>query len=232
MKISVIIPVLNEGERLVNLVKTLADINSGDHEIIISSAGGDIDINDINDINEINDIKIIKSPVGRAVQMNAGADAAAGEVFWFLHADSVPAVSSFLDIERAVNDGAVGGFFRLYFYDSDNKFLKFISRTSHTRAKNFCLIFGDQGLFLRRDVFYKLGGFAPLALMEDWEISRRLISLHKNGLIKALDTSLGTSARNYLKNGIFKTWLKMNVVKTLYICGVRTEKLRKIYYGW
>ena len=67
--------------------------------------------------------------------------------------------------------------------------------------------------------------------MEDWELSRRLRPLHRRGLIRALDTPIGTSARRYLQNGRFRTWLKMNAVKALYIMGVSTKKLREIYDG-
>lgn len=74
-----------------------------------------------------------------------------------------------------------------------------------------------------------LGGFAPLELMEDWDISRRLRSLHKRGLIYALDTVIGTSARRYIKNGRLNTWLKMNFIKALYIIGVPAKILSKIY---
>ena len=163
--------------------------------------------------------------------MNEGADVSTGNILWFLHADSLVSTSSLNDIELAISEGAMGGFFRLYFYDVDDKFMKFIERTSHTRAKNFCLIFGDQGLFLKREVFFELGGFADVVLMEDWEISRRLRGFHKQGLIRALNTLIGTSARRYVKNGRLRTWLKMNIVKALYILGVKTEILRLIYDG-
>ena len=225
MLISVIIPTLNEGDRIGPLIRSLRAI-PGEKEIIVSD-GGSAD-NTVEEAEALN-VLVVRAPSGRASQMNAGAKAASGDAFWFLHADSVPAPSSIEDIERTINKGADGGFFRLHFYDTGDRFLRFIERTSHTRAKRFCLIFGDQGLFLRSDVFEGLGGFAPLALMEDWELSRRLRPLHKKGLIHALDTSIGTSARRYLQNGRFRTWLRMNVVKTLYILGVPTESLRRIY---
>ncbi|MCR5347608.1 MAG: TIGR04283 family arsenosugar biosynthesis glycosyltransferase [Fretibacterium sp.] len=225
MLISIIVPALNEGDRIGPLIQSLQAM-PGDREIIVSD-GGSTDGTAEKAVSA--GARVITAPPGRAAQMNAGAKSASGDVFWFVHADSVPALSALEDIGRAVSGGAAGGFFRLHFYDADDRFLRFIERTSHTRAKDFCLIFGDQGLFLRRDIFEELGGFAPLALMEDWELSRRLRPLHKRGLICALDTAIGTSARRYLQHGRFRTWLKMNVVKALYILGVPTERLRKIY---
>lgn len=225
MLISVVIPTLNEERCLPLLLKALADM-PGEREVIVPDGGS---VDGTAAAAQTWGASLITVPRGRASQMNAGAALAKGDVLWFLHADSIPAASSLRDIEGAVDGGAAGGFFRLYFYDAEGPFLRFISRTSHTRAKRFCLIFGDQGLFLRRDVFEELGGFAPLALMEDWELSRRLRSFHRRGLIRALDTPIGTSARRYVQNGCFRTWLRMNVVKGLYICGVPTKKLRELY---
>lgn len=227
MKISIIIPVLNEAEKIEELIISLSKLN-GDKEIIISDGGSsDGTLEKLNKFNLI----IIDSPAGRAVQMNKGAEKATGDILWFVHADSKISTSSLDDIFETIKDGKLGGFFRLHFYDADDKFMKFIERTSHIRAKNFCLIFGDQGLFLRRDFFNEIGGFANVALMEDWEISRRIYKFHKHGKITALDTLIGTSARRYIQNGKFKTWLKMNFVKALYILGMPTKILRFIYDG-
>ena len=224
--ISVIVPVLNEAERITELISSLQSLD-GEKEIIISDGGSTDGTRE--KLSALRNITVINSPSGRARQMNAGAKVSSGNILWFVHADSLVSPSSLHDIERAISDGAIGGFFRLKFYDADDKFMKFIERTSHTRAKNFCLIFGDQGLFMRRNVFDGLGGFADVSLMEDWEISRRLRTFHRLGLIHALDTVIGTSARRYTQNGRLKTWLKMNIVKALYILGVDTERLRRIY---
>ena len=226
MTVSVIVPVLNEAERIETLVSSLLELEGG-KEIIISD-GGSTD-GTIDRLKRFEGISVTNAKSGRASQMNAAASYASGDILWFVHADSEVSPSSIRDIESAIGAGAEGGFFRIHFYDADDCFMKFIERTSHTRAKNFCLIFGDQGLFLRRDIFQELGGFADVELMEDWEISRRLRKLHSRGLIHALDTVIGTSARRYIKNGRFSTWLKMNIVKALYILGVPTKILRAIY---
>ncbi|MBR1672749.1 MAG: TIGR04283 family arsenosugar biosynthesis glycosyltransferase [Fretibacterium sp.] len=225
MLVSVIVPALNEGDRIVPLLQSVLAMPGGKEIIVVDGGSLDGTVEKAESLNAL----VIHAPSGRASQMNAGARAAKGSVLWFVHADSVPTPTSLEDIVRAVGDGAAGGFFRLHFYDAEDRFLRFIESTSHTRAKRFCLIFGDQGLFLRREVFDGLGGFAPLELMEDWELSRRLRPLHRRGLIRALDTPIGTSARRYLQNGRLRTWAKMNVIKALYILGVPTGTLRRIY---
>lgn len=226
MLISIIIPTLNESAKIGTLIQNINEL-SGNKEIIVVD-GGSFDGTD--EIAKSLGINVIKTSPGRAFQMNLGASKSKGDILWFVHADSILSKSSLNDIEKSINIGAIGGFFKLYFYDNDNnRFLKFIERTSHTRAKRFGLIFGDQGLFIRRDIFNKYNGFAPVKLMEDWEFSRRIRRLHKNGLIHALDTFIGTSARRYIKNGIFKTWIKMNIIKMLYILGKSTEGLFNFY---
>ncbi len=224
--ISVIVPVLNEAERIGKLIESLQGLH-GEKEIIISDGGSTDGTRE--KLKAFDGVKTVYSPSGRGTQFNAGAELSAGSILWFVHADSVLSPSSLDDIDSAINGGAIGGFFRLYFYDADDWFMRFIARTSHTRAKRFGLIFGDQGLFLRRDIFDGLGGFSDIPLMEDWEISRRLRRFHGRGMIRALDTVIGTSARRYTQNGRFKTWLKMNIVKALYILGVPAETLRRIY---
>ena len=228
MKISIIVPVLNETEKISDLIRNLREL-SGDKEIIISD-GGSTD-GTLEKLKYFNDVTVISSDSGRALQMNTGAKIATGEVLWFIHADSAVSKRSLYDIEKAIQAGALGGFFKIEFYDAKDKFMKFIEKTSHTRAKNFCLIFGDQGLFLRRDFFKELGGFAKVDLMEDWEMSSRLRKYHKQKRIYGLETIIGTSARRYIKNGRLKTWLKMNLIKTLYIIGISTKILREIYDG-
>lgn len=228
MKTSIIVPVLNEAEKIGGLIRSLQKLE-GDKEIIISDGGSSDGTLEI--LKEFNNITVIKTRSGRAFQMNEGAKISKGNILWFLHADSLISPSSMFDIEASIKEGASGGFFRLHFYDADDRFMRFIERTSHTRAKKFGLIFGDQGLFLKRNVFFELGGFADVALMEDWELSMRLKRFHKQGLICALGTLIGTSARRYVRNGRLRTWLKMNLIKALYIMGVKTEILRLIYDG-
>ena len=229
LNISIIIPVLNEADRITQLVKSLLEIKDLSDEIIVVDGGSTDGTLDKALSLGVKAISANKS--GRAAQMNLGAKISQGGILWFVHADSRVSSDSLSAIRAAIKSGAYAGFFRLKFYDINlnDRFLKFIERTSHIRAKNYCLIFGDQALFIRRDIFNDLGGFADLALMEDWELSRRFVKLNYNKFITALDTEIGTSARRYIQHGRFKTWLKMNFIKFLYIMGVDTKILRRIY---
>ena len=226
--ISIVVPTLNERARIAGLLDSLSAL-PGDKEIVVADGGSTDGTPEA--AGAAPGVRVVRCERGRALQMNAGARAARGRVLWFVHGDSRVAPSSLADIERTLEEGCSGGFFRLHFYDADDRFMRFVERTSHTRARRFGLIFGDQALFLKRDVFDSLGGYAPLALMEDWELARRLRPLHRRGLIRALETPVGTSARRFVRNGRLKTLMKIHLVKALYILGVPTETLRALYEG-
>ncbi|NLL35949.1 MAG: glycosyltransferase family 2 protein [Fretibacterium sp.] len=224
--ISIVIPTLNESVRIVPLLKSLSEL-PGDKELLVADGGS----TDGTPALAGEWACVIRCGRGRALQMNSGAAAARGHALWFVHGDSQVAPTSLSDIDAALSEGCVGGFFRLHFYDANDRFMRFMEYTSHLRARKYGLIFGDQGLFLSRELFESLGGFAPLALMEDWELARRLRPLHRRGLIRALETPIGTSARRFIQNGRMRTLLKNHLVKTLYILGVPTETLCRLYEG-
>jgi len=104
--------------------------------------------------------------------------------------------------------------------------MKFVSYTSNLRAKYFGLLFGDQGIFLRRDVFEKLNGFKEIDIMEDFEMSRRLKKGYK---MKILKMPIGTSGRRFKNGGQLKTLLLMHKLKLLFVLNVSPEKLNKMY---
>lgn len=219
--ISIILPVLNEEKTIEDTLKKLTSLK-GDKEIIVVD-GGSID-NTVNISSKY--CKVIESKKGRAFQMNEGAKHSKGDILWFVHSDSVVSENSLKAIEKAIEEGYVGGGFSIYFYDLDTRFMRFVSTTSNWRAKYLGLFFGDQAIFIRRDVFHELGGYKEMELMEDWDFSRRLV---KKGKMKLLDTKIGTSARRFKEGGPFKTLMLMHKIKILYLLGVSPSKLNKMY---
>lgn len=219
--ISIIVPVLNEEKTIRESLENLIKLN-GDKEIIVVDGGSTDKTVDIAKKYAI----VINSPRGRARQMNTGANIAKGNILWFIHSDSKLDENSIREIEKTIEEGYIGGCFKLCFYDLDTPFMRYVANSSNRRAKYLKLIFGDQGIFMRKDIFEELNGYKDLELMEDWEFSLRI---HKLGKMKVLDKKIGTSARRFEKGGQLRTLLLMHKIKILYILGTPTDKLAKIY---
>ena len=161
--ISVIIPTLNEFKRLPTLLGALAQDETA-HEVIIADGhSGDGTTRRAENLGA----RVVRSGPGRGRQIAAGAEAALGDVFLFLHADSVFPKGGLAAIERALEDNpeSPGGNFRLLF-DGDDAFSRWLEGFyAWIRARGF--YYGDSGIFVRREAYESLGGVRPLALMED-----------------------------------------------------------------
>ncbi|WP_251860447.1 TIGR04283 family arsenosugar biosynthesis glycosyltransferase [Clostridium sp. Marseille-Q2269] len=219
--ISIIIPVLNEEKTIKYLLESLKDLN-GEKEILIIDGGSEDGTIDI----ACKYGRVIKSKKGRSNQMNCGAKEARGEILWFVHSDSILNSNSIHAIEKVIHNGYIGGGFSIYFYDLNSLFMKYIAKTSNIRAAKFNIYYGDQGIFIRKDVFISMGGYPSLDIMEDLEFS---LALRKLGKLKLISLHIGTSARRFKKRGQLKTHLLMHKLRILYFMGVSTERLNKIY---
>jgi len=192
MKISVIIPTLNEAREL---PETIARINGAD-EIIISDGGSDDGTADFKNA------VVIKAARGRALQMNAGAEIATGAIFLFLHADTWLQPGS-LDSIRAVmrRPKTVGGAFERRFR-CDSFFLRFTCALATFRNRAVGWHLGDQAIFCRAEIFRELGGFANMRAFEDVDFSRRLA---RKGRIVTLRPHVLSSARRFEQGAVKRT---------------------------
>jgi rSAM/selenodomain-associated transferase 2 len=221
-KISVIIITLNEEELIEGLMLLLRGIS--DTEIIVSD-GGSID-RTCRVAGKYTD-KIIRGDKGRGRQLNAGAALATGDVLWFLHADSAPPDNFKHHILKTLEKSDVaGGAFTLEI-DSNLSSLKFISRVVELRSKISGIPYGDQGIFVKRDVFEKINGFQDIPLMEDIEFGRRL---KKEGRIEILKPRIKTCARAWERYGVLRTTLRNWAYVTLFLMGYSPYKLYERYY--
>lgn len=212
---------LNEEKTIENTLIKLCALH-GEKEIIVVDGGSSDNTVEI----ASKYATVLESQKGRAKQMNTGASIAKGSILWFVHSDSEVSTDSLEAIKNAINQGYVGGGFSLYFYDYDTRFMRFVSKSSTWRAKYLGLYFGDQGIFVRKDVFQELGGYKEIELMEDWDFGKRL---GKKGKMKILDIKIGTSARRFKTGGQLRTLLLMHKLKILYVLGVSPSKLSKMY---
>lgn len=220
MKISVIVPALNEAQ---NILKSLDSIGrqQGEFEVIVvdgCSADGTADV-------ARPYAKVINSPQrGRAIQMNAGARHACGDVLIFMHADSLLPRNGLSMLRSALlNPRIIGGTFTLKF-DSQKFLLRFIAFFTRFRFRFFH--YGDQGIFVRRAVFEELGGFKQMPIMEDIEFLQRL---RRRGPVTLIQQPVTTSARRFLRHGIIRQQFLDITLVTLYLLGISAERLSRLY---
>ena len=219
--ISVIIPAINEAD---NIANTIESIGPGDKKEVIVVDGGSND--DTVGIAKSLGTRVITSAPPRARQMNQGAAEATGDVLLFLHADTrMPERFEEFVLNSFKQPGTVAGAFELRI-DSDIPALRLIERLANWRSRCLKTPYGDQAIFILSRVFHQVGGFPDIAIMEDFELIRRL---RKQGEIATLPVPVSTSPRRWQNLGILKTTLINQLVIATYFMGVAPEVIARRY---
>jgi rSAM/selenodomain-associated transferase 2 len=221
MRVSVVIPVLNEAA---SIERTLLQLRqAGVWQSIVVDGGSD---DDTVSLARVHADVVLFSPRGRARQMNTGGQVAEGEVLLFLHADTDLPCGFLQPLTDALNDpGVVGGRFDARL-DAEGWPFRMIETLMNVRSRLTKISTGDQAIFVRREVFQKMGGYPELELMEDIEFSRRL---KREGRIACLRARVTTSARRWQRDGIARTIVKMWIFRLCHFCGVSPTRLRTYY---
>jgi rSAM/selenodomain-associated transferase 2 len=221
-EIAVIVPALDEEQALPGFLEDLL-ARRGRFRVVVAE-GGSVD-GTLAAAGAFPWVTTIRAPRGRGAQMNAGARAAGGaEILLFVHADSRLPPDAFAAIHRVLADPAVvAGSFCLAF-DRADPWLRLYARAS--RVNHPLFTYGDQGLFLRREVFDRVGGFPEIPLMEDVEIQRRL---RKLGRFVKIRRPIVTSARRFLRRGVLRQQALNAALVSLYYLGVPAVHLARAY---
>jgi hypothetical protein len=223
--ISIIIPTLSDLRTLSPFLEYLKDSMWPGDEIVVVQ-GGAFAKTSVRRISP--SLTFVFSPKGRGVQQNTGAMIAKGTIVFFLHDDTVPPPDFGYLIRRAgMNLKAELGCFKLAFTPS-NRALRLISGWANLRTLLFKLPYGDQGLFCKREVFERVGGFGRRYLMEDIELARKL---KKAGQIAIVPVEAYSSADRYLNKGILKASLQNHLLALLNALGRDERDLYRRYYG-
>lgn len=218
MKISIIIPTLNEAGCIERTLESLAG-QAPPFEIIVADGGSSDETRDI-----VSDVaRVVDSQRGRAHQMNAGAAGARGDIFLFLHADTLLPPNALDTIRQAVAGSRESGIFRLQF-DRHSPLLNFYSFCTRLKIARFC--FGDRALFVKKNVFEELGGFPPISIFEDIEMSKML---HRRGTFVFLEEAVVTSARRFETYGTFRQQLLNSYLWSRYLLGASPGELAPYY---
>lgn len=226
-RVAIIIPTLNEAANIRRLLSKLdCDLEREFCEIILVDGGStDSTVLLARDFAD----KLLVTAPGRSHQMNAGAQAAAAtcNILLFLHADTRLPPDGVGAIRAAVGQGAAWGAFSLRL-SSDRWPYRVIEWAANRRAQLTHVITGDQVLFSRADIFWQVGGYPQLALMEDIALSHRLRKLSRPYF---LPQKVVSSSRRWEQYGVAKTILLMWALRIAFWCGRSTEHLARYYPG-
>ncbi|MCF7907453.1 MAG: TIGR04283 family arsenosugar biosynthesis glycosyltransferase [Candidatus Omnitrophica bacterium] len=220
MKVSIIIPTYNEENSIESTLGPL--IGENGCEVIVVDGYSKDRTKEI-----VRSYPVIFKQAGknRANQLNAGAGIAGGDVLVFLHADCILEKGGLPAIINSVKKGFIGGCSSQRI-NSSALIYRFIEASGNIRAKLSHIFYGDQAIFVRRDIFQKIGGFDDVALFEDIIFSRKL---KKYGKTCTLKNKIFTSARRWEKQGIIKTTLINWLVSIGFFFGIAPHILKKIY---
>ena len=225
MQLSIILPALNEAEAIANTLAPLQSVRAHGVEVILVDGGSSDRTRDI--AAPLVD-RVIDSERGRAKQMNAGAAVASGDALLFLHADSILPDDGDIQIAQAFIDPRFQwGRFDVSIHGMHVMFPVIAWFMNH-RSRSTGIATGDQGIFVTRNAFMKIGGFPDQPLMEDVEICKRLKKISPPACIAK---KIITSGRRWEKHGVWRTIWLMWRLRFSYYCGATPESIHRAYYG-
>ena len=222
-KLSIIMPVLNEGEGIAAALDALSILRSLGTEVMVVDGGSrDATIQRA----RLRADRVIAAPPGRGPQMNAGAEKASGDVLLFLHVDTrLPADADHVVLNGLERSGRVWGRFDVEI-EGRSPLLVVIAWMMNLRSRLTGIATGDQAMFVRRDAFRTAGGFAAIALMEDIDLCKRLKRASRP---LCLRERVVTSGRRWEKGGVRRTVVLMWRLRLAYFFGADPKELARRY---
>ena len=221
MRLSIILPTLDEAEGITACLAPLQGLRQAGHQVVVVDGGSRDGTPGL--AAPLAD-RVLAAPRGRARQMNAGAARAEGDAFLFLHADTRLPEAAAARIAAALVDHVWGRFdVRI---EGRPALLRLVAALMNLRSRLTGIATGDQAIFVRRTVFEALGGFPDQPLMEDIELSRRL---KRFGRPACLSARVRTSGRRWERHGVWRTILLMWRLRFDYWRGVPAERLARRY---
>lgn len=224
--ISIITPILNESE---NIKLFLSHLNTleGDFELIlVDGCSTDNTISMVNKYKNTfkRNLKLVKTSQGRGKQMNEGAKVSEGDIFLFLHVDCTIEKDAINVIEKETKSKNIIGGGMVQAFSNPDFFLRFISKYGNFRVKINKIFFGDYGIFVKKDIFEKVGGYDDIVFLEDVEFCKKL----KNyGELIQINRKITTSSRRFQSIGKFKVTIMFITALIINIIGLRPKFLIK-----
>lgn len=224
LRLTVIVPAWHDSAELTRLIPLLVGLKELDELIVVDASPG-LTTSEL--VRGAGGLYLPAEAPNRGAQMNLGARIARGDVFIFHHADSELTDLHLAAIRAALQDTTTigGAFYRKF--DQRHPYLLPLERLARFFTLHGGSFFGDQSIFVRREIFRGLGGFDPLPLMEDLEFSRRL---RRAGAVAVLDPPISSSSRRHLEHGAWRTTVENVLLIVLYRCGFPPTRLHRWYY--
>ncbi len=220
MKVSIIIPIYNEETTIRKLIRSLEPVKEKAEILFVDGGSTDRTLQMIPE-----GYPVLQGAKGRARQMNLGAKKSSGDVLFFLHCDSELPADAIEQI-KAVMGKYRAGCFGIAFH-SKNIWMKCCQIISNHRIKDRKVMFGDQGIFIQRKLFFEIGGFPDLPIMEDYQFS---LTLKEMGVRPGIaGKRIYTSDRRFARGGRLRVMWKMNRLRAMYRRGVDIEKIADLY---
>jgi len=226
MKISVVVPTLNEEKSINDCLNQFSQFTGFESEVIVCDGGSTDNTSKI--VQKHSDVALCISEPGRGQQMNTGAKQATGDVLVFVHADTFLPTNAFCAIQDLLKDQSIiAGFFtnKMYGYENESIMFKFLARFLTLRTLLTKRPLGDACIFVRRAVFKEMGGYKDIPIMEDYEFSGRL---KKWGYVARLPYVVRTSVRRF-RGGLIRTTLLMFFMKIGFSLGISPHYLYRFY---
>jgi rSAM/selenodomain-associated transferase 2 len=226
MEISVIIPTFNEELTIYKTLEALSRLQNVSEVIIVDGGSTDKTIEIIESFERIRNLKLIKFDVAnRGRQLHEGTLHAAGDIFWFIHADSRPVQGSGRQIKALMRyKEVVGGNFNVVF-SGESRWARFLTWL-YPYLRSAGLVYGDSAIFARRETYERIKGYKPLPLFEDVDLYKRL---QKRGRFIHVNLPITTSSRRFENRSFVWTFLKWSILQGLYWLGVPPRLLAKSY---
>ena len=222
--VSVIVPIYNEISTISTFLERVGPIAEKAEIIFADGGSSDGTVGYLQENLPIN-ARLIRTEKGRAKQMNEAARLAKGDILMFLHCDCRPPKSLVEQVRKTLKK-ANWGCFGVKFDDSD-PLMKICQIISNNRIYDRKVVFGDQGIFIKKDLFFEIGSFPDLPIMEDYQLSLTLKQRgEKIGVAKGL---IETSSRRYHEGGKLKVMWQMNRLRKAYRDGVPIEEIAAAY---
>jgi len=225
MNVALVVPVLNEAALLHELLPRLSRLAQDAELVVVDGGSTDGSYEAVSTHAATSGYRVLRSPRGRAQQMNAGARATKAPTLLFLHADTDLPDDAIASVERAATGSFVGGSFKLRLMTQDPR-LKLAQAIINLRSRLMPSATGDQAIFVCRDAFERIGGFLEIALCEDLDLISRLRTL---GRLALIDGYAETSARRWQEGGVNRTIVLMWLLRVGCHVGIDPQTLKRWY---